>query len=220
MRRSNAFIGVLFLASAALLFLFALKTIEPMMPTANVNATDARTTPDKPKVDFGNPQLGPTDAKVTIIEYGDYGCAPCADLHALLPDFLTEYRDRVRFVWKDLPNTSIHAGSDLAAEAARCAGAQGDFWGYHDLLFATQTVFTADNLATLAVTRKLDPTALRACLDGHTMTASVRRDVEEALRLGIDATPFMLINDRPVSGAVEYDQLKMLVDAELAKAQK
>ena len=81
----------------------------------------------------GNP-----DAPLTLVEYGDFECPFCSratgtvkELHALLGDDL-------RYVFRHLPLPDVHDHSELAAQAAEAAGAQGAFWEMHDLLFAHQ----------------------------------------------------------------------------------
>src|SRR5437879_3099588 len=78
---------------------------------------------------------GPTDAKVTIVEYSDFECPFCARVQATLARVLKEYDGRVRVVWKDSP-LPFHVHAHAAALAARAAGEQGHFWEMHDLLFS------------------------------------------------------------------------------------
>ena len=82
-----------------------------------------------------DPALGPTTAKVTIIEYGDFGCPTCRAWHraGILDQVLAQYGDQVRFLWRDFP--VITPQSPKAAEAGQCAYDQGKFWDYHDLLY-------------------------------------------------------------------------------------
>jgi protein-disulfide isomerase len=221
MRRSNTFIAILFLISASILFMFGLVTLEPLEQNLNDGGGSVELTPlEKPMVDFGNPQIGTSDAPVTIVEYGDYGCAPCAEMSATLARITTDYAERVRIVWKDFPNETMHNGSEQAAEAARCAGAQGQFWEFNSALLSLPGLMDTGSYATIAATMGLDAPSLQTCLETRAMRAAVRRDMEEGLRLRLDATPFLFVNDRRVSGALDYDQLKALIDAELAKLAK
>ena len=83
-----------------------------------------------------NPTIGSDSAKVTITEYGDFGCTSCRAWHnaGLLKQVRAAYGDQVQFVWKDFP--VITAQSPKAAEAGQCAFDQDKFWEYHDVLFA------------------------------------------------------------------------------------
>ena len=75
------------------------------------------------------------------------------------------YGDKVRFVWKDFPLTSIHPDASKASEAAHCAGDQGKYWEYHDVLFANQRALQIDRLKGYATDLELDAAAFASCLD-------------------------------------------------------
>jgi protein-disulfide isomerase len=91
-----------------------------------------------PAVPVGtSPVIGPADAWVTIVEFSDFGCPHCAAVQPVLDTLLLEYGSDVRLVFKNYP--FLGADSRTAAVAAECAGAQGLFWGFHDLVFADQS---------------------------------------------------------------------------------
>lgn len=97
------------------------------------------------RVTVGNgdlPPLGQTSAKVTLVEFSDYQCPFCArHFSQTEPQLIKEYIDtgKVKFYYRDFPLSQIHPGAQKAAEAARCAGDQGKYWEYHDLVFQNQT---------------------------------------------------------------------------------
>src|SRR4051812_13847962 len=80
------------------------------------------------------PSKGPTHAAVTIVEFTDFHCSHCREAEAVLEQILSLYP--VRLVHRDLPLEHTHPRAREAHEAARCADAQGRFWGYRQLLFA------------------------------------------------------------------------------------
>jgi protein-disulfide isomerase len=82
-----------------------------------------------------DPALGPSDAAITIIEYGDFGCSSCRIWHqaGVRDQVEAEYGDQVQFVWRDFP--VITAQSPKAAEAGQCAFDQGMFWEFHDYVY-------------------------------------------------------------------------------------
>ncbi len=223
MRQSNLFIASVILCAAVLLFLFSLAALSPDAgPDKNLaNLSDRVIVPLKhPTLSFGNPTLGPKGAAVTIFSYGDYECGPCSSVEDSLKQILKEYPKDVRIVWKDMPNGSLHAQAIPAAAAARCAGDQGAFWQYHDLLMRQQAALDPKNYPTFAAQLKLDLDSFQSCIDNKRDVPVVKRDLEEGLRLGIDATPYLFINDRVVKGDVGLEQLQSYVDSEMAKLGK
>src|SRR5205085_997458 len=81
----------------------------------------------------GNP-----NAPVTIVEFSDFQCPYCRAAEPTIKEVLDKYKDKVRFSYRDYPLKQIHPHAEQAAEAARCAGEQGKYWEYHDLLYAKQ----------------------------------------------------------------------------------
>ncbi len=223
MRQSNLFIAVVILGSGILLFLFGLAALSPVPTNVNGGASlsDRVIVPLKhPTFAFGNPVNGPKDAAVTIFSFGDYQCAPCASVNDALTQIRKDYPNDVRVVWKDMPNQSLHALSVDAAAAARCAGDQGAFWEYHSLLMAQQAALDAKNFTSMAAQLGLNIDSFQSCIDTKRDVPQVKKDLQEGLQLGIDATPYLFINDRAVKGDIGLEQLRGYVDSEMAKAGK
>lgn len=123
---------------------------------------------------------------------------------------LKEYEGRVRFVFKDLP-LAIHPLARPAHEAARCAGAQGRYWAYHDRLFEEQPRFEREHLLRYAADLGIDGERFGRCLDGRTFAAAVEADVREARALGITGTPTFLINGRTLVGAHPPETFRQVI---------
>ncbi|MCI0549237.1 MAG: DsbA family protein [Candidatus Rokubacteria bacterium] len=130
---------------------------------------------------------------------------------------MAEYGDKVRLVFKDFPLDS-HAGARPAAEAARCAGAAGRFWEYHDLLFVAQPEFGREQLVQYAGRLGLDRAAFRACLDAGTHQKNVERDLREGLSVGVRGTPTFIINGRRLVGAQPLDAFREAIEDALREA--
>ncbi len=221
MRYGNAFIGIVLLITTALLILFGIAALSPLKPEKpSTNAAPALTPLEKPTVSFGNPVRGVEDAAVTIVEFGDFECEPCSQLETSLAQALLEYAGKVRVVWKDFPNAKMHPNATKAAAAARCAAEQSAFWEYHDLLLANQPSVNDSAYVPFAAQLGLDLDLFQSCLAARNVDPIVKRDLEEALRLGVGSTPFMFINGRRVEGAIPYEQLKGFIDAALADGAK
>jgi protein-disulfide isomerase len=175
------------------------------------------------KVSYENqPGRGPADAKVTIVEYSDFQCPFCARVYTTLEtQILKEYGDKVRFVFKNFPLSSIHPWAEDGALASECAFQQGNdaFWKMYEGLFSKQGEITKENLkektSGIAETGGMDVAKFQECLDGRKALDAVKADEAEANALGINSTPTFLINGRRLSGAQTYESFKQLLDQEL-----
>lgn len=167
------------------------------------------------KVEAGNaPRLGSATAPVQIIEYSDYECPYCQKVAPELNRIRQEFGDQVSIVYKDFP-LPMHPQAAQAAEGARCAGAQGKFWEFHDYLFETKKLKVPD-MKEEARTLKLDTGKFDQCLDKGEQFADLKKDAQDAQRLGLQGTPSFFINGRFMSGGIGYAKLHETVLQELA----
>ena len=123
----------------------------------------------------------------------------------------------MRLVFKDLPLPS-HALARPAHEAARCAGALGRYWPYHDKLFAAQPAFERDDLIRYAVEIGLAREPFTRCMEERRFASAVEADVAQARALGIRSTPTFLINGRPLVGAHPVENFRSAIDDALRGA--
>ncbi|MBI4457405.1 thioredoxin domain-containing protein [Candidatus Uhrbacteria bacterium] len=217
--RSQVFLGATVIVGTLLLILYGISSLSSIEPPTNVNQAEQQLTAlDHPTFSFGNPVRGPVEAPFTIFEFGDYGCAPCADIEPAVAQALKDFPGKVRIVWKDMPNAQLHPEASAAAQAARCAQQQGAFWEAHDLLLANQEKLGPTTYEAIAAELKLDSAEFKACLEQETTKPIVERDLEEAIRLNIDATPFLFVGTRRVSGIVSPEQLNDLIEQEMKPA--
>jgi protein-disulfide isomerase len=171
-------------------------------PSANVSVDDAVV-------------LGSRSAPVTVVEFADYECPYCQQVHADLKKLVRQFDGKVAFAFKDCP-LPMHRHAEKAAEAARCADKQGAFWKYHDLLFENGGKLEVSQLKEDARTLKLDTASFDKCLDTGEKAAAVEKGLHEAQELGVTGTPSFFINGHFVSGAVKYEDLREMVERELA----
>ena len=126
------------------------------------------------------------------------------------------YGNKVRIVFKDFPLPN-HAEAFKASEAAHCAGEQGKYWEMHDAMFANQRALQVPALKQAARALGIDGAKFDQCLDSGTHTANVRADYELGQRMGVNSTPTIYINGRPLVGAQPFEQFKLVIDEELAR---
>src|ERR1043165_6240505 len=95
--------------------------------------------------------LGPIDAPITLVEYGDYECPDCLNAEPVVAKLRARLGARLRLVFRHFPQSSIHPRASAAAAAAEAAGVQGKFWQMHAALFAHQKELANLDLTHLAL---------------------------------------------------------------------
>ena len=185
------------LRAAALIQVFL---VAPESPIFSISTTD-------------QPSLGSSDAPVTIVAFTDYQCPSCAAMHPMLERLVKEYGNKVRLVTRDFP-LNQHAEAFKAAEAAEAAREQGKYWEYIRVLMRNQSALSIDKLKSYATELGLDRSRFNSALDSAKFAELVQRDVEDGMKLGLNATPTIFVNGRRVS-ANSYEDLKASVDAAL-----
>jgi protein-disulfide isomerase len=150
---------------------------------------------------------GPENAPVTLVEYGDYQCPYCADVHPMIQTIAGRMGAKLRFVFRHMPLTEMHPYAQYAAEAAEAAGAQGKFWEMHDALFEQQSDLGSDLVHKLARKLRLDIPRFEADLEARRYRPRVKRDFMGAMRSGVAATPTFFINGERYDGILEQGAL-------------
>ena len=177
--------------------------------------------PDPPSLGVGiagGATRGDTNAAVTLIEFTDFQCSACGAMYPIVEDVLKSYGNRVRFVIRNFPLTSVHPNAFRAAQAAEAAKAQGKFWEYIDFMFKNQTALDPDSLKKYATQVGLDRKRFDAELDSDKYDSLIRRDMDDGETYGIEATPTFFINGVVLT---EYsaDGLRRALDKGFARAQ-
>ncbi len=163
-----------------------------------------------------DPSKGPEDAPVTIIEFADFQCGYCSRSRQTTSKILETYGDQVRFVYRDFP-IQKHPRAQFMAMAANCAGDQGKYWEYYDLLFDNQRKTSDDDLKAHAATLQLDAAAFAECYDSKKHEEEVNKDLEDGAAVGVSGTPAFFINGRMVTGAQPFEAFAQVIDDELER---
>jgi protein-disulfide isomerase len=173
----------------------------------------------------GGHTKGQADALVTVTEFSDFECGHCANAYRSLKQILPRYQKDIQVRFHHFPldpacnpavKHALHEYACLAAMAAECAGAQGRFWEYHDMLFEHQSKLDRDSLLDYAQRVGLDRAAFLVCLDSDAPRQAIARDVAEGMRLGIESTPTLFLNGRTITGAPRAEQLSYAIQLERA----
>jgi protein-disulfide isomerase len=149
---------------------------------------------------------GPLGAPSTVIEYSDYQCPYCRQMHSDLKRLIAE-RPGVTWVFRNRPLESIHPLARRAAVAAECANLQGKFWDFSDVLFDEQTNLKSESLfQDLARKVDLNLTEFNECLASGE-PAILKNEKLAADALEIDVTPTLFVNGKRFDGAISYAEL-------------
>jgi len=166
-----------------------------------------------------DPFLGPADAPITIVEFSDYQCPYCSRAESVVKQVLDKYKGKVKFVYRDFP-LSFHPFAAKASEASQCANDQGKFWEYHDALYADQSKLSVADLEATAGRLGLNAEKFKSCMDSGKHAAEVKKDMEDAAKVGVNSTPSFFINGIAVVGAQGPEAFNVIIDQELAKSVK
>lgn len=161
---------------------------------------------------------GPEHARVTVVEYGDFECPNCKQAAPAVQLLLQRFADQVRFAYRHFPLEEVHPHALGAAEAAECAGAQGQFWAMYDQLFDNQQHLKAANLQTYAARVGLDMTRYAAEMGDHVYLQRVREHQQSGRDSDVRGTPTFFVDGviRDVSFGMHL--LFEAVEAQLASA--
>ena len=150
----------------------------------------------------GFAMLGSKEAPLTIVEFTDYQCPFCQRFHTTaFPDLKKNYIDtgKVRFYSRDLP-LDFHSNAMRAAEAARCASDQGQFWQLRDVMGANPNQLDLDSLVADAADLKMNVNTFRACVESEKYKNAVQTDVLEAMKIGASGTPTFVVGKSTPDG--------------------
>ena len=163
---------------------------------------------------------GDVNAPITLIEFSDFECPYCSRLHPTLKALIEKYDGDVRLVYKHFPLTSIHDQAVPAAEASECAGDQGKFWEYHDLLYENYTELADGYYSELAGELGLNVSQFDECFNSNKYAERVTTQSVEAQAAGGRGTPYTVVidadgNTTPLSGAVPQENFEAIIDQAL-----
>jgi len=168
------------------------------------------------------PSLGDAKAPVTLVEYSDFECPVCRNLHDALRGMLPTYAGKIRVVFKDFPIEQIHPWARTAAIAGRCAYQQDPkaFWKMYDLIYDNQELISAANAWTkmtdYAGQTGLNADAFKSCMASPAAGEAVNASRANGQLLEVGSTPTIFVNGRRIVGADPH-LLEQYINYELAQ---
>jgi protein-disulfide isomerase len=157
----------------------------------------------KPAISDRDQQTGNLQAKITLVEYGDYQCPHCGHAHPLLKRLLKEMGPDIRFVFRNFPLQEIHPAAYMAALAAEAAAKQQRFWPMHDLIFENQKHLNGHSFVDFAEKLQLNMQQFAQDWKSDDIQAKVEADFESGIRSGVNGTPTFFVNGEKL---LSYDE--------------
>jgi len=200
-------------------------------PSANVGSVDANSiiAASDANGQIADHVFGKADSKVVMIEYGDFQCPSCGAAHAQIKSVIEEYKDKVAFVYRNFPLTTIHPNARVAAASVEAAGLQGKYWEMHDLVFESQNEWSnlsgderTAQFSSYADSLELDKEKFLTDLASAPVGKKISFDQAIGKKIGVDSTPAFYVNGEVLPEAVasavvqgSTSELKALLDQKL-----
>ncbi len=190
---------------------------------SNRPSTKPIAAPDVPANWINRTTLGNPDARVTIQAWEDFLCPHCQRWSTeiepkLFTDFIKTGKARLEF--HQFPLQSHEPGASMAALASECAADQNAFWPYQEKLFSVQDQdqagYVLEKLTAYATELNLDTSKFNQCMSGLQHQAAVTASVNQAIKLGLDSTPSILVNGKKLDNPYDYAALTTAIN-QLAK---
>lgn len=141
--------------------------------------------------------FGPTNAKITFVEFFDYRCGYCHAANPFVMKTISENKD-IRYIFKELPILSPN--SLIAAKAAIASKSQGKYLAFHQALMVAKGDLNLDQIMGIAQSVGLDTAKLKTEMESPKVLQHIEKVKEQAQAVGISGTPGFIINGKLVSG--------------------
>jgi protein-disulfide isomerase len=165
---------------------------------------------------------GNRDAKIVLIEYGDFQCPACGFYFSVLKKLSEEFGENIAIVYRHFPLFSIHPNAKTAAYAAEAAGKQGKFWEMYDLIFSNQAEWSdkknVDEIFVgYAQSLNLNIDQFKEDFSSKEIRQKIEDSYQNALRLGLDSTPSFFLNGKKIVNPRNYEDFKNIIIENMKK---
>jgi len=181
------------------------------MTTARAQPADAR---------MAERSLGSADAKLTVTEWFSLTCTHCAAFQKeTFPQIRAKLIDtgRIRYVWRDFPLDQVALTAAMVARALpperyepfiTALLSSQDRWAF------ARGVNSTEELAKFAALAGLSRASFNAVIGDAELKRAILTDQEQGeKKFGVNSTPTFVMNGKPTSGAVSFDDFAKAVDA-------
>jgi protein-disulfide isomerase len=161
--------------------------------------------------------FGNKSGKTLLIEYGDFQCPGCGAAYPILKDVTEQYKDKLTFVFRNNPLTTIHPNARAAAAAAEAAGLQGKYWEMHNMLYEKQNEWSEsstdqrlaffDSYAGQVGVK--DIKKFEADMDAKGVSDKINFDLALGKKVPVQGTPTILLNGKQIDSNTWGDKDKM-----------
>lgn len=160
---------------------------------------------------------GGVQAKVVLVEYGDFQCPACGAYEPIVQTILKNHPNDVQFVFRHFPLTSSHRNATLAAKFSEVAGIQGKFWEMHDILYLKQDEWSASLNAKeifmgYAKQLNLDTEKIEADLNGATVEEKILAQYREGVKIGVNSTPTFFVNGVKIQNPQSAEAFEKIIN--------
>ena len=159
--------------------------------------------------------FGNKDAKVVLVEYGDFQCPACGSVHPAVKKLTEKYKDDMSFVYRNYPLTQIHPNARAAAAAVEAAGLRGKYWEMHNLVFESQNEWSdaggtdrGNFFANYAEQVGVKKSDFEEILKNNSVQLNKKIDFDRAIgsKLGVNSTPTFYLNGKKLEGNAYSDE--------------
>jgi protein-disulfide isomerase len=152
-------------------------------------------------------RIGPRDAPLQLVEFGDFECPFCGEAFPVVKQILGIHGAELLFVFRHFPLVNQHPHALRAAEAAEAAGRQGLFWEMHDLLFENQSRLEDDDIRRYAGAAGCELDRFEMDWHSEEVRERVRVDGENGVRSGVLGTPTFFVNGVLREGILSFEEI-------------
>ena len=158
---------------------------------------------------------GSLEAKVTLVEFGDYQCPYCGEAYGIVKSVQEKYKEDLRFVFRNFPLTEVHPHAEVGAEIAEASAAQGKFWEMHDFIYEHQPHLSKIDffLEYAEKSLRLDTKRMGEEIANHRYLQRIREDFSTGVRSGVNGTPTFFINDFRHNGDYQFETFVAAIDS-------
>lgn len=176
----------------------------------------------QPPLTSSDISTGPSNAKVTLVEYADFQCPTCGLYHPILKKLLQDFQGKIRFVYRFFPLPTLHQNAIPASKAAYAAYLQGKFWEMHDMLFENQKDWATNTDAktifqSYARALGLDINKFNTDYEADSTQKFIDNEENAGTIAGVMGTPTFFLNGKNITNPQGYEPFKQIIQDNLKK---